>query len=167
MCQFMDECDSSMSRAMPNYGMKTSPLFCLFTLVVTLSAAAAQAADRDWLNMPDRAASAGDLARAFDARDGSIHSEKLLQDGGRRYVLVLWKKPYSCADTDVVYAYYYDGSSWVKFYHENVAMWKGEPHIERRARTLDLAEGAVLLLGNDTQLVSLGGVPRVRTMPNE
>ena len=147
--------------------MEMPPLFCLLTFVITLSAAAAETAGRDWLNMPDRAASAGDLGRGFDAGGGSIHSEKLLQDGGRRYVLVLWKSLYSCTDTDVVYAYYYDGSSWVKFYRDNVAMWKGGPRIERRARTLDLAEGGVLLLGNDTQLVSLGGVPRVRTMPNE
>jgi hypothetical protein len=152
---------------MPDYGMKMSPLFYLLTFTFTLSAAAAETADRDWLNMPERATSVRELASAFDAAGvGSIHSEKLLQDGAGRYVLVLWKSLHSCSVNDVVYAYYYDGSSWVKFYRENVAMWKGEPHIERRARVLDLAEGAVLLLGNDTRLVSLGGVPKVRTMPN-
>ena len=151
---------------MPDYGMKMSPLFYLLTFAITLSAAA-ETANRDWLNMPERAASVRDLANTLDAAGaGSIHSEKLLQDG-RRYVLVLWKSLYSCSIDDVVYAYYYDGSSWVEFYRENVPMWKGEPRIERRARTLDLAEGAVLLLANDTRLVSLGGVPRVRTMPNE
>ena len=148
--------------------MKMSPLFCLFTFAITLSAAAAEISDRDWLNMPARAASARDLASSFDAAGGdSFHSEKLLQDGAGRYVFVLWKSLYSCTNNDVVYAYYYDGSSWVKFYQDWATMWKGEPRIERRARTLDLAEGAVLLLGNDTRLVSLGGIPRVRTMPNE
>lgn len=156
---------------MPDYGMKMSPLFYLpFMLIfATTLSAAAETAERDWLNMPERATSARDLASALDAAGGvgSIHSEKLLQDGGRRYVLVLWKSLYSCSADDVVYAYYYDGSSWVKFYRENVPMWKGGPRIERRARSLDLAEGAVLLLANDTRSVSLGGVPRVRTMPNE
>jgi hypothetical protein len=156
-----------MDRAMPDYGMKMSPLFCLLTFVITLSAGAAETADRDWLTMPERATSVRELASTFDAAGaGSIHSEKLLQDG-RRYVLVLWKSLYSCSADDVVYAYYYDGSSWVKFYRTNVPMWKGEAHIERRSRGFDLAEGAVLLLANDTRLVSLGGVPRVRTMPNE
>ncbi len=151
---------------MPNYGMKISPLFCLLTFAITLSAGAAGIAGRDWPNMPERASSIRELASALDAAGvGSTHSEKLLQDG-RRYVLVLWKSPYSCSLDDVVYAYYYDGSSWVKFYKDSVPMWKGEPRIERRARVLDLAEGAVLLLANDTRLVSLGGVPRVRT-PNE
>ena len=153
---------------MPDYGMKISPLFCLLTFVITVSAGAAETADRDWLNMPERATSVRELASAFDAAGvGSPHSEKLLQDGGRRYVLVLWKSLYSCSADDVVYAYYYDGSSWVKFYRTNAPMWKGEARIERRARVLDLAEGGVLLLANDTRLVSLGGVPRVRTMPNE
>jgi hypothetical protein len=147
--------------------MKIRPLFYLFTFVMALSVAAAETTDRDWLNMPERAASARDLGSAFDAiGTGSPHSERLLQDG-RRYVLVLWKGLYPCASDDVVYGYYYDGFSWVKFFKESAPMWKGEPHIERRARTLDLAEGAVLLLANDTRLVSLGGVPRVRTMPNE
>jgi hypothetical protein len=148
--------------------MKIPPLFHLLTFGIALSVAAAETPDRDWLNMPERAASARDLASAFDAiGDGSTHSERLLQDGAGRYVLVLWKSLYPCTSNDVVYAYYYDGSSWVKLCKESAPMWKGEPHIERRARTLDLAEGAVLLLGNDTRLVSLGGVPRVRTMPNE
>ena len=153
---------------MPDYGMKMSPLFCLLTFAITLSVAAAETSDRDWLNMPERAASARDLASDFDSAGvGSFHSEKLLQDGAGRYVLVLWKSLYSCTNNDVVYAYYYNGSSWVKFYQEWVPMWKGAPRIERRARVLDLAEGGVLLLGNDTRFVSLGGVPRVRTMPNE
>jgi len=159
-----------MSRAVPDYGMKISPLFCLSYLLLfamTLSAGAAGIADRDRLNMPEQASSIRELASTLDAAGvGSIHSEKLLQDG-RRYVLVLWKNLYPCSVDDVVYAYYYDGSSWVKFYRENVPMWKGGPRIERRARSLDLAEGAVLLLANDTRLVSLGGIPRVRTMPNE
>lgn len=147
--------------------MKISPLFCLLAFVITLSAGAAETGDRDWLNMPERATSVRELASALDgAGAGSPHSEKLLQDGGRRYVLVLWKSLHSCSADDVVYAYYYDGSAWVKFYRTSAPMWKGEPRIERRARVLDLAEGAVLLLANDTQLVSLGGVPRVRT-PNE
>ena len=72
---------SLMGRAMPDYGMKISPLFCLLTFVITLSAGAAETADRDWLNMPERATSVRELASAFDAAGaGSIHSEKLLQD---------------------------------------------------------------------------------------
>ncbi len=141
--------------------MKIFPLLYLIIFALTSSASARSG----WLNMPERAASPRELASAFDAGAGFNHSEALLQDG-RRYVMVLWNNSYCGTNTDVC-AYYNDGSSWVKLYQGSLPMWKGAPHIERRARVLDLAEGAVLLLAGDTCVVPMGGVPRVSFTPND
>jgi hypothetical protein len=66
--------------------------------------------------LPETARSTGEIERALDSQKGFGNPQSVRLNSHGRYLYVAWNCPYSGVDLNHIWAFYFDGSYWRKFY---------------------------------------------------
>jgi hypothetical protein len=66
--------------------------------------------------LPETARSTEEIEHALDSHKGFGNPQSVRLNSHGRYLFVIWNCPYSGIDLNHIWAFYFDGSYWRKFY---------------------------------------------------